>query len=90
MAKLYRNEAGEKLYPVCSWEANQHKLYNALDRAVVACYDTDWSEEAVNERDRVEEALSAFDRYVINGLVYATYKEGQVIKDIVWAYNARH
>jgi len=90
MAKLYKNKAGETLYPVCSWEKNQHKLYNAYDRAVVACYDTDWSDEAMAERDRVEEAISAFDSCVINGLVYATYKDSLVIKDIVWAYDCRH
>ena len=90
MAKLYRNKEGQKLYPVCSWEKNQHKLYNAYDRALIWCYDTDWSEEAMNERDRVEEALAAFDSCVINGLVYATYQMGQIIKDIIWAYDARH
>ena len=90
MAKLYRNKAGEKLYPVCSWERNQHKLYNAHDRAMIACYDTDWSEEADKERERVEQAIFAFDSCVINGLVYATYKDSLVIKDIIWAYDARH
>ena len=28
MAKIYRNKAGEKLYPVCKWEDNQHKIYS--------------------------------------------------------------
>ena len=87
MAKLYRNREGKKLYPVCSWEKNQHKLYNAHDRIMVAYYDNEVSYEEV---ERVEEALAAFDRYVINGIVYATWEEGQLIKDYVWAYNARH
>ena len=89
MAKIYRNKAGQKLYPVCSWEANQHKLYNAYDRAMIQCYDTDWSDEAMAERDRIEHAINVFDGCVINGLVYATYEDGQIIKDYVWAYNAR-
>lgn len=87
MAKLYRNKEGKKLYPVCSWENNQHKLYNAHDRIMVAYYDNEADYEEV---ERVEEAMAAFDRYVINGIVYATWEEGQLIKDYVWAYNARH
>ena len=87
MAKLYRNKEGKKLYPVCSWENNQHKLYNAHDRIMVAYYDNEADYEEV---ERIEEAMAAFDRYVINGIVYATWEEGQLIKDYVWAYNARH
>lgn len=39
MTKLYRNKQGKKLYPVCSWEENQHKLYNAHDRIMNSIYD---------------------------------------------------
>ena len=88
--KLYRNKLGEKLYPVCNWENNHHKLYNAYDRAIIRCYEENWSDEAYEERERVEQALNAFDRYVINGIVYATYEDSLTIKDIVAAYNARH
>ncbi len=88
--KLYKNSEGEKLYPVCSWEDNQHKLYNAHDRVMIAISEEGYTEKLADELERIEDAMAAFDRYVINGLVYATYKEGQVIKDIVWAYNARH
>lgn len=55
--KLYRNEEGKKLYPVCSWEQNQHKLYNAYDRATIRMYESEYSEEACNEVDRVEQAM---------------------------------
>ena len=89
MAKLYRNKQGQKLYPVCSWEANQHKLYHAYDCAVLDCYDTEWSEEACEKRDRIEHAIDVFDGCVINGLVYATYEDSQIIKDYIWAYDAR-
>ena len=37
--KLYRNKQGKKLYPVCSWEENQHKLYNAHDRIMNSIYE---------------------------------------------------
>lgn len=88
MAKLYRTKDGTKLYPVCSWEKNQHKLYNAYDRAILR-RDEEETDAAYAEVERVEEALAAFDRYVINGLVYAPYKIGQVIKDIITAYDVR-
>lgn len=87
MAKLYRNKDGKKLYPVCSWEKNQHKLYNAHDRVYVAICEgeADWDDLA-----KVEEAMGAFERYVINGLVYATWEDRNLIMDYIFAYNARH
>lgn len=89
--KLYRDKAtGKKLYPVCSWEKNQHKLYNAHDRAVNRCYDEGWSDEAVAEQERVERAMEAFEAHVIRGLVYATYEDSCIIKDIIGAYDVRH
>lgn len=80
-------QTGKKLYPVCSWEENQHKLYNAQDRIMNAIYDgeTDW--DAV---ERIDKAISAFEAHVIGGIVYATYEDSLLIKDYVWAYNARH
>lgn len=95
--KLYRNKSGEKLYPVCSWEKNQHKLYNALDRINNALYDAqedpnvtelEW-DKLLDRKEQIEHALEMFDRYVVEGIVYATYTDGVLIKDIVWAYNAR-
>lgn len=90
--KLYRDEQGRKLYPVCSWSANQHKLYNAYDRAQNKLYECSGEECETVERDieRIEHALDIFNSYVHNNLVYATYEDGLIIKDYVWAYNARH
>lgn len=85
---VYRDKrTGKKLYPVCGWEDNQHKLYNAHDRAMNAIYDGAGSWEEV---ERIDRALEAFDAHVIDGIVYATYEDGLIIKDYVWAYNARH
>ena len=84
---VYKNKKGERFYPVCSWEQNQHKLYNAHDRLMNAMYE---GEDVFEELERVERALEAFDRCVIGGVVYATYEDGLLIKDFVWAYNARH
>lgn len=99
MAKLYRDKlTGEKLYPVCKWEPNQHKMYNALDRAhnaVSDLYEDKYStceqiDKALDWVDEVERLLEIFDSHVAsNGLVYASYKDGQKIKDIILAYDAR-
>lgn len=93
---VYKNKQGEKLYPVCSWEKNQHKLYNAHDRIFLAICDArdaqnyEELEELYALQDKIERAISVFDGYVINGIVYATYQDGLIIKDFVWAYDARH
>lgn len=93
---VYRDKQGNKLYPVCSWERNQHKLYNAHDRIVVAiCEARDAKnyeelERLFDAQDKIERAISVFDGCVINGVVYATYQDGLLIKNYVWAYNARH
>ena len=40
MAKIYRDKiTGKKLYPVCGWEENQHKIYNAHDRIMIRIYE---------------------------------------------------
>lgn len=85
--ELPRNREGKKMYPVCSWEKNQHKLYNAHDRVYLAICDgeADWE-----DLERVEKALGAFDAHVINGTVYATWEDRKLIMDYVGAYNARH
>lgn len=84
---LYRLKSGEKIYPVCSWEENQHKLYNAHDRVMNAIYEgrADYDDLA-----RVERALNAYEAHVINGIVYATWADRNLIRDFVFAYNARH
>ena len=86
---IYKDEKGRKLYPVCSWQANQHKIYNAVDRAVLRVIDTDYSEEAYDEQERCEKAQEAFDANVIDGVVYATWEDGKIIKDIIGAYDLR-
>lgn len=85
--KLYKDKkTGKKLYPVCNWENNQHKLYNAHDRIMNAIYD---GEADYDQLERIEKAMSVFDGCVINGMVYATYEDSILIKDYIWAYNAR-
>lgn len=85
--ELPRNREGKKMYPVCSWEKNQHKLYNAIDRINIAISEgeADWE-----DLERAEKALSAFDAHVIGETVYATWEDRNLIMDYVGAYNARH
>lgn len=95
MAKIYRNKAGKKLYPVCKWEDNQHKIYNAHDRIMIRIYEAyenggEDLEALYKEQERIEKALELIDACVIDGLVYATYEDGLILKDLIWAYNARH
>lgn len=92
MMKLYRNKQGKKLYPVCSWEENQHKLYNAHDRIMIKICEAREAglEPPYEEQERIEKAMDAFERYVIQGIVYATYEDSCLIKDYVAAYDARH
>lgn len=93
---VYRDKQGNKLYPVCSWERNQHKLYNAHDRIMIAIYDAqaaknyDELEKLYEVQEKILRAIDVFNGCIINGVVYATYQDGLLIKDYVWAYNARH
>lgn len=90
--KLYKTEDGKKLYPVCKWEDNQHKLYNAHDRIMNAIYDAreNGEPEPYEQLERIEKAMDAFEKYVINGIIYATYQDGLIIKDYIFAYDLRH
>jgi len=88
--KVYRNKKGEKLYPVCSWEKNQHKLYNAHDRVMIRIAEEGYTEELADLLDKVERALCAFDAHVIGPTVYATWEDGRIIKDFIGGYDMRH
>ena len=98
MAKdnLPRNSKGQKMYPVCSWEKNQHKIYNAHERAWNRRHKAFESgtqeeiEEAQKAYDYAMIAYDAFDACVRGGIVYATWSDGQVIKDLIAGYDFRH
>ncbi len=87
---VIRDKKGRKLYPVCSFEANQHKLYNALDRAKLREYDEGYTDEVASEIWRIEAALDSFNSHVVGNTVYATYEDSVVIKDLIGAYDVRH
>lgn len=85
--ELPKNKQGKKMYPVCSWEKNQHKLFNAHDR-IMNEYTAGEVEYDVVEK--VEQAMGAFEAHVIDGTVYATWEDRNLIMDYIFAYNARH
>ena len=83
---------GVKFYPVCNWERNQHKIEYWYTKALLACYDSNWSDDkALADHDETERLLEYFNNYVHrDGLVYAPYKDGQRIKEMIVAYDLRH
>ena len=64
MMKLYKNENGEKLYPVCNWEKNQHKLYNANDRIWNAIYDAQENKASADELDKLYDRKDEIERVI--------------------------
>ena len=91
--RLYKDENGRTLYPVCNWNNNQHKLYNAHDRIMIDIYEareagTD-TQEIYDRQEEIEHLLDVFNAYVVGGIAYATYEDSVKIKDIVAAYDAR-
>lgn len=83
---------GVKWYPVCSFMKNQHKIDYWYTKALVKCYDSNWSDEkAIAEKEEAEKMLGYFNDYVLNdGLVYAPYKDGQRIKEMIVCYDMCH
>ena len=94
--ELPRNKDGKKMYPVCNWEKNQHKIYNAHERAWVRRNEaymhgtSEELEEAQKAYDYAMIAYDAFDACVRDGIVYATWEDGRVIKDLIAGYDFRH
>ena len=89
--ELPRNGEGKKMYPVCSWEKNQHKIYNANDRVrVLCCENRPLTDEEHRWIEKVDRAMEVIDSHVYDGIVYATWEDGQILKDIIYGYNARH
>ena len=87
--KIYRNKDGEKLYPLCNWERNQHIFYNYADRCANAYYDSE-TQEAYDEWQEAQRLIGVFDRYIINGIAYTTYKDRVKMLNIIGGYQMRH
>ena len=98
MLKLYKNAKGEKLYPVCSWEANQHKLVNAHDRIMNRIDDLSEAQpvdllelnRAFDQQEEIEHLLEVFSAYVYSGIAYATWADRNRLMEYIAAYDVRH
>lgn len=88
---------GEKCYPLCNWEHNQHKIYNAHDRAMNRLYeyynsdtlmDEDYEgyEEALEWSEKVDMVLSMFDNHIVGNMVYLPWKWYKIAKEILASY----
>ena len=87
MVKVFN---GVKFYPVCNRERNAHKIEYWYDKAWLDCYDT-YNEEAEAKLEEAKKLLNYFLCYVGNdGLVYAPYKDGQRIKEMIVCYELCH
>lgn len=78
-----------KLYPVCNWERNQHKMYNYNDKMYIKAHEEN-TEEAWRAFEESERLLEVFNGQVRNGLVYAVYEDYCLIKDILGYYDWTH
>lgn len=91
------NESGEKLYPVCLWGKNQHKLRNAYVKSqnnLWEAFENGTKEDydkALKDDKWITHLSEVFDHGIkVKGIVYATYKEGRAIKEIIAKYDATH
>lgn len=83
---------GVKYYPVCGFEKNQHKIGYWYTKALNACYDSDFTDEkALSEKEEAEKMYGYFTCNVgRDGLVYAPWKDGQRIKEMIVCYDLCH
>ena len=87
--KLYRTkDTNEKLYPVCNWENNQHKIGYWYTKASND-YNMNPTDETEAVYDDARAMMEAFDSYVINGMVYATYSMYKRLKEAIVCYDLR-
>ena len=90
LTNLVDKKTGEKLYPIGSWEENEHKLYNFYNKADTA-YRTHPTDEGFERKRKAMELLEKFDnspRY--NGIVYVNYDDYKEMKNVIREYNFRN
>lgn len=79
-----------KMYRVCSWNNNQHKMFNYNDKMYIARAENpcDETEKAYEESERL---LEVFNGHVdASGIVMATYPDLIKIREIVACYDMTH
>lgn len=92
---LIDKQTGQKLYPVCRWEDNQHKLdylITTLENEIEEDFmQNRYDESKESKLNRIRELLVDFNGGVHkDGLVYMTYKEGQEVKALIAGYDFTH
>lgn len=88
--KLYKNSKGETLYPACNWYNNQHKIHYWYTKASNAYFDENPSDKDYDFFDEMNEIMDVYESSIHNGLVYATYKMCQRIKELITCYDIKH
>lgn len=89
-----RLKDGRKLYPVCRWSANQHKVDAAYTKALIrrdTAYETGFGiDDAESHLKLMEQAREWIDNVGKDGIVYAPYPMYKVLKDIIGYYDLTH
>lgn len=85
---------GTKLYPVCNWEENQHKIVTAYTKALLRrdeAYESGVGiDEAEANFEQMEQARQWIDNVGRDGIVYAPYPMYQLLRDTIGAYDLTH
>lgn len=96
---LIDKQTGQKLYPVCNFKDNQHRLAWAIDvcehELIEALTDGSGPERFEyldNKLNELREILELFNGGVRekDGLVYLTYQDGRKAKNVINRYLATH
>lgn len=83
---------GVKCYPACRWETNQHKMYNAMDKAHNKLSDAleegnqDHIDKAIDWLEKVETVCSMFNNHIVGQTVFLPYKQYVICKEILSNY----
>lgn len=96
---LLDKNTGRKLYPICKFEQNQHKLANAIVRAENDHFDafmddgTDFSvvKKLDEKLTHLRDMMDLFNNGVhSDGVVYMPYPEADDVKRVLADYDATH
>ena len=93
--ELPKNSKGQKLYPVCNWNANQHKIDFWLTKAKNNKFDHPDDLKTWDEVEKYQKMLDIFNGFhedgkVIHNLVYATWENTEAIKEAIACYDLCH
>lgn len=85
--RLYKDDFNRTLYPVCNYEKNSYKVYNAyeelLNNISKAEYEGRSTKKLYRQKGQLEEIIAILEHYVFDGLVYATYQNGNKLKQYI-------